>query len=49
MKNLTNATCTRCPSLKSRTEKMNNKLNKVLAERHFHLKELFDMKYVGNK
>jgi uncharacterized membrane protein YccC len=44
MNNVTNATCTNCPSLKVRLDKIENKLKKLLIERNQQLKEMFDMK-----
>ena len=45
MKKLKNATCTNCPPLRVRLDKIEAQLSNVLCERHQQLNELFDMKY----
>lgn len=44
MNNVTNATCTNCPPLKVRLDKIESKFKKLLIERNQQLKEMFDMK-----
>lgn len=44
MNNVTNATCTNCPTLKVRLDTTYKKLEKLLFERNQQLKEMFDMK-----
>jgi hypothetical protein len=46
MNNVTNATCTNCPPLKVRLDKIESKFKKLLIERNQQLKEMFDMKLV---